>query len=246
MTAIANKHPAEAIFVTGTSSGIGAATAAELAQRGFAVGCLSRRGIAPEHAAIRSYQGDVTDEPTVVAALSALVSDAGRLLGVVNCAGRQIEIDSLEMALADARALMDTNFFGVWTVSRLAQPYLAAAGGGTIVNVGSFYDRLGVARNAVYAASKAAIGSLTRCLAVEWAGAGIRVLNVAPGYIETDINRAFFANGSVRGSIERRIPVHRVGQPEEIGRIIAGIFAESVGFLTGETIYVDGGQGISL
>ena len=234
------------IFVTGASSGIGAEAAVELARRGFTVGCLSRRGTAPQAPRVLPFKGDVSDEPAVRTALDALVAEAGPLRGVVNSAGRHGEAPSLTGPLGDARGLMETNFFGTWTVCRLAHPHLVAAQGGAIVNVGSFYDRLGVARNAAYAASKAAIGSLTRCLAVEWARDGIRVLNVAPGYVETEINEAFFADADARGAIERRIPMRRVGQADEIARLIAGIFAEGVGFLTGETIYVDGGQGMAL
>ena len=80
---------------------------------------------------------------------------------------------------------------------------------------------------------------------MEWAGEGIRVMNVAPGYIETDLNRAFLANEKVRSWLARRAPVGRPGTPEEIARVVGGLFAEDVGFLTGETIYVDGGQGMN-
>jgi NAD(P)-dependent dehydrogenase (short-subunit alcohol dehydrogenase family) len=234
------------IFVTGASSGIGAAIALDLARRGFTVGCISRRGTAPEADGIRAFQGDVSDRQSVAAAIEALLAEGQPLVGVVNSAGYAVEGESVSVALDDARAIMETNFFGTWLVCQVAQPHLVAAGGGTIVNIGSFYDRLGVPRNVAYAASKAAIGSLTRCLAVEWARYGVRVLNVAPGYVETEINEEFFADDKLRGAIERKIPLRRFGQSEEIGRFVGGIYEDNVGFLTGETIYVDGGQGMAL
>jgi NAD(P)-dependent dehydrogenase (short-subunit alcohol dehydrogenase family) len=234
------------ILVTGASSGIGAATAAELQKHGYTVGCLSRRGTAPTGPRVVSFQGDVADHTTVREAFEGLVAEGGPLCAVVNAAGRHTEADSLLTSLDDARGIMETNFFGTWLVCRLAHPHLVAAGGGVIVNVGSFYDRLGIPRTVAYAASKAAIGSLTRCLAVEWARDGIRVLNVAPGYVETGLNTGFFADEKLRGAVERRIPVRRVGRAEEIARLIGLTITADIGFLTGETIYIDGGQGTAL
>jgi NAD(P)-dependent dehydrogenase (short-subunit alcohol dehydrogenase family) len=234
------------VLVTGASSGIGAATAAELAARGLVVGCLSRRGDTPAGPRLLSFPADVCDEDAVAAALAQLVQAAGPLRGVVNSAGRHLERASAEVTTAQARALMDLNFLATFAVCRLAYPHLRAAGGGTIVNVGSFYDRLGVARTAAYAASKAAIAGLTRCLAVEWAGDAIRVLDVAPGYVRTALNEDFLADPAILAKIARRIPVGRVGEPTEIGRFIAGLITDPIAFLTGETIYLDGAQNIAL
>jgi NAD(P)-dependent dehydrogenase (short-subunit alcohol dehydrogenase family) len=234
------------VLVTGASSGIGAATAAELAARGLTVGCLSRRGDIPAGPRLLSFPADVRDEDAVAAAFERLIQAAGPLRGIVNSAGRHLECASAEVTTDQARALMDLNFLATFAVCRLAYPHLRAAGGGTIVNVGSFYDRLGVARNAAYAASKAAIAGLTRCLAVEWAGDAIRVLDVAPGYVRTALNEDFFADPEMLAKVARRIPVRRVGEPTEIGRFIAGLITDPIAFLTGETIYLDGAQNIAL
>jgi NAD(P)-dependent dehydrogenase (short-subunit alcohol dehydrogenase family) len=133
----------------------------------------------------------------------------------------------------------------VFVACREIYPHLKAAGGGTIVNVGSFFDKLGVSENVAYCASKAALGALTRCLAVEWASDNIRVLDVAPGYIETDLNRDFLARDKVKAWLERRVPVGRAGTAEEVARLVGSIFFENIAFLTGETIYLDGGQGMN-
>jgi NAD(P)-dependent dehydrogenase (short-subunit alcohol dehydrogenase family) len=128
--------------------------------------------------------------------------------------------------------------------AREAYPHLKGSGG-TIVNIGSFFDKLGVPDNLAYCASKAAVAAMSRCMAVEWADDGISVVNIAPGYIETDLNRDFLARDKVRKWMATRLPVKRPGSPEEVARLVGAVFAERIGFLTGETIYIDGGQGMN-
>jgi NAD(P)-dependent dehydrogenase (short-subunit alcohol dehydrogenase family) len=234
------------IMVTGASSGIGAAIAVELASRGFTVGCMSRRGTSPPGERLLSFAADVTDEQAADRALGKLVEQAGPLTGLVNGAGFTRESPSAELSAETLRSVLETNFVAAFALSRLAYPHLKRAGGGLIVNIGSFFDRLGVAHNVPYAASKAALASMTRCLAVEWAKDGIRLLNVAPGYVLTDLNREYFSQPRRRESMERRIPLGRLGEADEVARLVASLYAESIGFLTGETIYIDGAQGISL
>jgi NAD(P)-dependent dehydrogenase (short-subunit alcohol dehydrogenase family) len=89
------------------------------------------------------------------------------------------------------------------------------------------------------------VGAITRCLAVEWAAHGIRVLDVAPGYVLTDLNRDALERGPVREFLEKRIPRGLPGTPNEIARAVAALFSEGITFLTGETIYIDGGQGMA-
>jgi NAD(P)-dependent dehydrogenase (short-subunit alcohol dehydrogenase family) len=140
---------------------------------------------------------------------------------------------------------MRTNATSVFTVCREAYPHLLKAGGGTIVNIGSFFDKIGVKRNLAYCASKAAVGAMTRCLAVEWGAQNIRVLDIAPGYVETDLNRDAFTSGPFREYLRKRIPIKRHGTAHEVARLVAAVFSEDIPFLTGDTIYVDGGQGIA-
>ena len=141
---------------------------------------------------------------------------------------------------------MRLNASAVLVACREAYPYLRKSGEGLIVNIGSFFDRLAVSENLAYCASKAAVGAMTRCFASEWAKDGIRVLDVAPGYIETDLNRDFLANEKVRSWLKRRVPVGRPGSADEVARLVGALFSEKIGFLTGETIYIDGGQGGNL
>jgi NAD(P)-dependent dehydrogenase (short-subunit alcohol dehydrogenase family) len=227
------------IIVTGASRGIGAAIAVELTRRGRAVVGLSRGG---ESAGGQGIACDMTDEAAVTVAIRR-IAEAGPVVGLVNNAGAHEATPTARLASAAFEATMRLNAVAVLAASREAYPHLKAAGGGLIVNIGSFFEKLGVPENVAYCASKAAVGAMTRCMAAEWAQDGIRVLNVAPGYIRTDLNRDFLDGERVRAWIGKRVPVGRPGTPDEVGRLVALLFESEIGFLTGETITIDGGQG---
>ena len=238
------------IAVTGSSRGIGAEIVRELGRRDFTVGCLSRGGglpdDAPDEATLLPFKCDVTDEKSVAEALSGLVKAAGRLTGLVNNAGLLVEHKSAELSVVDYEHVMRTNATSVMMVSREAYPHLCVAGGGGIVNIGSFWDKIGVPRNLPYCASKAAIAAITRCHAVEWAQNGISVMNIAPGYIETDFNHDFFADEKTREWLRQRAPMLKPGSVGDVARLVAALFDEDIPFLTGETIYLDGAQSVAL
>jgi NAD(P)-dependent dehydrogenase (short-subunit alcohol dehydrogenase family) len=230
------------VIVTGASRGIGEAIAIELDRRGYEVAALSRSGKSPVG---NGMVCDMTDERSIVAAIAS-VAQRGDIVGLVNNAGAHEARPSAELSLSEFEASMRLNASAVLVASREAYPHLRKAGEGLIVNIGSFFDRLAVAENLAYCASKAAVGAITRCLASEWAKDGIRVLDVAPGYIETDLNREFLASEKVRSWLKRRVPVGRPGSADEVARLVGALFSERIAFLTGETIYVDGGQGANL
>jgi NAD(P)-dependent dehydrogenase (short-subunit alcohol dehydrogenase family) len=244
----------ECIVVTGASKGIGAAIAHALAEQGRSVACVSRTGAVPSgvHTTadlarrFSAWPADVTRPETLVAVFQKLVADGWRIAGLVNNAGLHLHAPSAEMPLEQWHRVMDSNATSVVTACQAVYPHLVAGGGGLIVNIGSFFDKLGVKRNLAYCASKAAVGAITRCLAVEWAGQAIRVINVAPGYIETDLNAdAMKEGGPLRSYLDKRIPRASPGSAAEVGALVAALFSPACSFLTGETIYVDGGQGIA-
>ena len=243
---------ARVIAVTGASRGIGAAIALELARRNFTVACLTRQGKGPEIQAARPFAQqfidvacDVTDEASLKAAFASVVREAGALHGLVNNAGIHLDGASHELATATYESVMATNATAVFAACREAYPHLVKSGGGAIVNIGSFFDKIGVKRNVAYCASKAAVGAITRCLAVEWANRGIRVLDVAPGYIATDLNRDAMTRGPLAEFLKKRIPSGTTGTAADVARLVAAIFSEDIPFLSGETIYIDGAQGIA-
>jgi NAD(P)-dependent dehydrogenase (short-subunit alcohol dehydrogenase family) len=232
---------ARVIAVTGASRGIGAGIADELMKRGFVVGCLTRSGNGREGTV--PVACDVTNESSLKEAFATLFRKAGRIDGLVNNAGIHLDGKSAELRSEAFDQVMATNAKAVFVACREVYPYLETSGG-SIVNIGSFFDKLGVKRNLAYCASKAAVGAITRCLAVEWAAKKIRVLNVAPGYIETELN-AQAMKGPLRPFLESRVPTGGPGSTADVARLVAALLAEDIPFLTGETIYVDGGQGMA-
>lgn len=228
------------IIITGASKGIGASIAKELDARGLSVACLSRSGDAQVG---RGYSCDMTDEAAVRATIDAISKEAA-IIGLVNNAGLHLQSPSSELPTEEYETVMRLNTTAVMIASREVYPHLKT-GGGKIVNIGSFFDKLGVAGNVAYCASKAAVGAITRCLAVEWAADGIGVMNVAPGYIETNLNRDFLASDKVQAWLKKRVPIGRAGTVEEVARLVAALLVEDIPFLTGETIYLDGGQGMN-
>ncbi len=244
----------DTIIVTGASRGIGAAIAVALADAGYRVACLSRRGELPQVdgtaadvlGRCTAIACDVTDSASVKAAFEQAAGNGERIVGLVNNAGVHLEGPSHSFAIAEYEQVFATNATSVFTGCQIAYPLLVAAGGGVIVNIGSFFDKLGVKRNLAYCASKAAVGAITRCLAVEWAGKNIRVIDVAPGYIVTDLNRASMEEGSaLREYLSKRIPGREPGTAADVAALVAALFTPASRFLSGETIYIDGAQGIA-
>jgi NAD(P)-dependent dehydrogenase (short-subunit alcohol dehydrogenase family) len=243
---------AKVIAVTGAGRGIGSGIALELARRGHTVGCLTRAGKGPQLPGGSGNGGclidiacDVTDEASLRNAFAQLAKEAGALHGLVNNAGIHIDAPSREMPTATYDKVMATNATAVYVACREAYPHLIRTGGGTIVNIGSVFDKMGVKRNLAYCASKAAVGAITRCLAVEWGNKNIRVLDVAPGYVVTDMNRDAVAQGPLADFLKKRIPAGVPGNVSDVARLVAALFGEDISFLSGETIYIDGGQGIA-
>lgn len=250
-----NMKVAQTIVVTGASRGIGAATAVELARRGYQVACLSRSGDIPltDSADAESLRGrflgyacDVTDETSLAAVFQTIAQATGGFVGLVNNAGIHREERARSMTTEAFRNVLDVNAVSTFVSAREAYPYLVESGGGLIVNIGSFFDRLGVKGSVAYCASKAAVAAMTRCLAAEWGAKKISVLNVAPGYIETDVNREYLSDADNRAAVSSRIFAGRPGRPDEVARLVASLFCENIQFLTGETICIDGGQSVSL
>ena len=243
------------VIVTGASRGIGASISRELARAGLNVACLSRSGELPDPGALDDVERkrlaalrcDVTDSASIIAAFQESPRLFGEpIIGLVNNAGIHLQGPSSTFPIADFERLMQANVSSVLLTSQIAYPFLREAGAPLIVNIGSFYDKLGVRGNAAYCASKAAVGAISRCLAVEWARDGIQVVNVAPGYIETDLNRDELNERALSAFLKKRIPVDGPGKTGDIGRLVAMLFQLPGRFLTGETIYVDGGQGMAL
>lgn len=240
------------IVVTGASRGIGASIACRLAAAGHVVACASRSAALPgsplsadDAQRLIPVKADVTDQHAMGRAFGELTDRGYRVAGLVNNAGVHLQGPSASLPLDQWNTMMSTNAASVLLGCQAAYPHLVAAGGGLIVNIGSFFDKMGVPHNVAYCAAKAAVGAITRCLAVEWAPQGIRVIDVAPGYIHTDLNHEALTSGPLQRYLAKRIPGGLAGEADEVGKLVALLFAHGGSFLTGETIYLDGAQGIA-
>lgn len=238
-------------LVTGASGGLGLYFAELLAGHGVSVTLAARRKEALDGAVarIRAAGGDaralpmdVSDGASVAAAF-AQAPDGFDIL--VNNAGIAGAVAALDLDEAGWDRVLDVNLKGSFLVAQAAARALKQAGrGGTIVNIASVLG-LRVAGNvSAYAASKAGIIQLTKALALEWARHGIRVNALCPGYIETEMNAAFFASEAGQGMV-RRIPQRRLGKPEELAGALLLLASDAGSYMTGSTIEVDGGHLVS-
>lgn len=236
-------------LVTGASSGLGVHFARLLAAQGVAVTLAARRAdkvaaLCDEIAAAGGHATplalDVADGAAVSAALSDKVFDI-----VVNNAGTAATATALDHDAATIDRVIDTNLKGPFHVARAtAQAMVAAKRGGTIINIASILGFRVAGQVSAYAASKGGLVQLSRSLALEWARHGIRVNALCPGYIETEINRDFFATEAGQ-TLLRRVPQRRLGQPSDLDGAFLLLASDLSGFMTGTEIIVDGGHVIS-
>ncbi len=238
-------------LVTGGSRGIGAAICAELAQAGAAVAVnyASNRAAAEEVCAGIAAAGDraeaIAGDVSTPAGARALVEQVESALGpldiLVNNAG--ITRDNLIMKLGedDWRRVIDTNLGGAFfTCQAVSRPMLKRRSG-AIVNISSVVGIHGNAGQTNYAASKAGLVGLTKALAKELGGRGIRVNAVAPGYIETALTDAL--PEAAREGILAQTPLRRLGKPADVARAVRFLVSDAAAFITGDVLAVDGGLG---
>ncbi len=177
--------------------------------------------------------------------MDALSSEFGGLSILVNNAGVSGAARAADLSESEWDQVLDTNLKGVFLVAQaVAQGMRASGRGGAIVNIASILGHRVAGGVSAYAASKAGVIQLTKALALEWARDGIRVNALCPGYIETDINREFFATEPGQQLI-RRIPQRRLGQPEELDGALLLLASQAGSYITGSTIAVDGGHLVS-
>ena len=163
---------------------------------------------------------------------------------LVNNAGIANTAPALHLAEDDWDRVVDTNLKGAFLCAQAAARLMKDGGGGTIVNVASILASRVAAQVAPYAASKAGLVQLTRALALEWARHGVRVNALLPGYVETEINRGFFASEAGRAML-KRIPQRRLGQPADLDGPLLLLCSDASRYMTGAEIAVDGGHLVS-
>jgi NAD(P)-dependent dehydrogenase (short-subunit alcohol dehydrogenase family) len=241
-------------LVTGASSGLGENFARRLAASGAIVVATARRADRLERlvAEIAASGGkafavpmDVNRRESVVDAIERARSVAGVPDIVVNNAGIAQAKPSVELTEEDWRAVLDTNLDGAWRVAQeSAKAMVAAKKDGSIINIASVLGLRVANALLAYSVAKAGLVQATKALALEWARYGIRVNAIAPGYIETDMNRDFFKTDKGRETV-KRVPQRRIGQPSDLDGALLLLAGPAGRYITGSTIVVDGGHSLA-
>ena len=242
-------------IVTGASRGLGRHFALTLARAGAQVALAARR-IDRLEAAVEEIEGyggsaiavqvDVTDGKSVKRCIETAGNELGPIDILVNNAGIAVTKPLLEHAEEDWDSVLNTNLKGIWLMAQeVARRMVHCGKGGSIINIASVLGERGISQLPGYCASKGGIINLTRAMAVELAPHGVRVNTIAPGYIETDMNRQFFATQAGQRLI-KRIPQRRVGQVEDLDGVLLLLASDASRYMTGSVITIDGGQSASL
>lgn len=219
------------VLVTGGGSGIGAATCAVLAEAGWD----------PVPADLRPPEGglrlDVTDEGSWADALDGV----GPLRGLVTCAGIRTRSDIVDTTVDEFRRHLDVNVTGTWLAIREYLRRHTAGEPGAIVTIASVNATIAVRGQAHYVASKGAVAALTKAAALEGAPLGVRANAIGPGPIRTPMTAERLVEPAQVQWLESRVPLGRVGEPAEIGRVAEFLLSDAASYVSGEIVYVDGG-----
>jgi 2-deoxy-D-gluconate 3-dehydrogenase len=235
-------------LVTGANSGIGRAIALALANAGADV-ALAGRSRADETAAGLERAGrrallidaDLSTIAPVGETVERVIAGLGRLDILVNNAGIIRRADAVDFSEADWDAVIDTNLKSLFFLSQAAGRHMIAAGRGKIVNIASMLSFQGGVRVPGYVASKSAVAGLTRALANEWAGRGVNVNAIAPGYVATANTEALRADETRNRQIIERIPAGRWAEPSDIGGAAVFLASPASDYVHGHILAVDGG-----
>jgi NAD(P)-dependent dehydrogenase (short-subunit alcohol dehydrogenase family) len=245
------------VLVTGGGSGIGYACAQRLVDDGAAVTICGRTAerlvaaaeslrAAGDDETVAWIAADVTSEPQVEAAVQrAIEHGGGRLDGVVASAGGSRHSGPIVLSDVEAvRATLDLNIVSTFLLIKHSAEALAASGRGSFVGISSHAGRDTFRFMSAYCAGKAGLDMMVRVAADELGGAGVRVNSVLPGVVATELMEAITSGGPVLDSYMEEIPLHRVGEPDEIAAFVTFLIGPEAGWITGQNLSIDGGQSV--
>ncbi|MCW5980639.1 MAG: glucose 1-dehydrogenase [Bryobacteraceae bacterium] len=243
-------------LITGASSGIGQAIAIRFAREGANV-AINYRGGAEQAEVTRQQaraarnggggkelvvQADVSNEDHVKRMFKETLDAFGSLDVLVNNAGIQKPCPSHELELPDFDRVLSVNVRGPFLCAREAiRHFLSRGGGGVILNNSSVHEKIPKPKYLSYSISKGGMENLTKSLALEYAGQGIRVNAVGPGAVVTPINRAWIDNPKARAEVESHIPMNRAAEADEIAAVFAFLASDEASYITGQTLFACGG-----
>ena len=252
--------------ITGSSKGIGKAIALEFASKGYNVVLNARderelsealndmrKSLEGNKERVTYLAGDISQENVCTSLIDHTIKTFGRIDVLVNNAGiggAQKQINELTMAEWDH--VIDVNLKGAFLCTREALKRMtydsktnSTRSGYSIINISSVHESIPQPQSAPYSASKGGMEMLTKTVALEVADKGIRVNGIAPGAIATDMNRDILEDEQKKKAEEMRIPMHRIGGPEEIAKVAFFLASDDASYMTGTTVYVDGGLTLS-
>jgi len=236
--------------VIGGTSGIGRALAHGLAEAGANVICTSRRSEQVEAAASEIERlgrrtlratSDVSDRGSLDGLLAACIAEFGRVDILINSAGITKRTPTIELAEEDWSAILETNLTGTLRACQVFGRHMVDNGYGRIINIASLSTFVSLFEVAAYSASKAAVASLTKSLAIEWAKRGVNVNAIAPGVFRTALNQKLLDETPRGQEFLSRTPMGRFGDVTELAGAAVFLASEAASFVTGEIIVVDGG-----
>lgn len=238
-------------LITGASRGLGKAAATALAQSNANVIVVGRNRRTIEDTAneigvygrrVVPFVGDVTSTDTQNSLRDFIREDFGKLDILVNNAGIAVDKPFLQTSDEDIERLIKTNLLAVMQLTRTLGEFMVEQKGGKIINIGSYDGLVGTPNLVAYGTSKGGVIQFTRMLAVEWARYNININVICPGYFRTAMNDEVFINEELAKKIIRRIPLRRIGQPDEIGPLIVYLASNGSDYMTGQVIALDGGE----
>lgn len=243
-------RPKKTMLVTGAAQGVGLATASLLAQREYRVMLLDIQPVdaqvaklQDQGADVEGVSGDVSSEAFVKTLADRIAADHGALDGLVNNAGVSLIVPAEQTTAAQWQRVMAINLFGPFLLCRYLGAQMLERRHGSIVNVASVAGLAGIIHRSTYNASKHGLIGLTRTLAAEWGGRGVRVNAVCPGWIKTDMDAVDQGGGAYSDAdIVDRVPLARFARAQDVAEAIAFLAdSEHNGFINGVSLPVDGG-----
>ena len=261
---VRNEESRRVAVITGSSKGIGKAIAMEFAKEGYKTVLNARdekevseavndikKTVGATEERVTYFAGDISEEKTC----SSLIEHASKMFGRIDVLVNNAGIGGAQKSVQELTSdewdyVIGVNLKGAFLCTREAIKKMTQDGKGSrekysIINISSVHESIPQPQSAHYAASKGGMEMLTKTVAVELADKGIRVNGIAPGAIATDMNKDILEDEQKKKEEEKRIPMHRIGQPEEIAKVAVFLASDVASYMTGTTVYVDGGLTLS-